>query len=101
MNLDAICRKCRGNAQAVLGKPKCGVCRLSRKDYVASKLEGEIIYMAHLWDIWIKCKRFNQRTTGTQRIDNLIERLFGKPHNNHWREPYYPNGTHVPRTEVA
>lgn len=86
LRLHLICKLCRGDANRVLGKNKCGLCRKTKKDYCDANLEREVTEMAFLRDTWLKARQFLQNTTGTSKLDLVITLLFGAPHNGRWRD---------------
>lgn len=80
-----ICRLCRGNADKALGKYRCGACKQSKKDYENRGLVIEREEYEYLHATWLKVRAYKQITTGIAKLDFLIEMLFGKPHNENWR----------------
>lgn len=80
-----ICRLCRGNADKMLGKFRCGACKKSKKDYEAAGLEGERSEFEYLHLTWLKVKNFKMVTTGIAKLDFLLQLLFGVPHKEDWR----------------
>lgn len=86
LQMESICRSCRGNPAVTRGQPRCGICRKSAADYKKAGLENEVKEWHYLRVLWRKCQINNQVTTGIKRIDYLITVLFGPPHANGWRD---------------
>lgn len=83
--MDEVCRHCRGNAQQSIAKHRCGVCKKTHQDYKDANLEAEVAEWNYLHQTWLKVQRFKQMTTGIVSLDNVLERIFGKPHDRNWR----------------
>lgn len=83
--MDEVCRHCRGNAKKNLQVLRCGVCKMTHQDYKDRNLEAEIEEWNYLHQTWLKCRLYKTVTTGVSTLDNVLERLFGKPHDRDWR----------------
>ena len=83
--MDEVCRHCRGNPKRSIDKYRCGVCGKTHQDYKDANLEHEVEEWNYLHQTWLKVKRFRQMTTGIASLDNVLERIFGKPHDGDWR----------------
>lgn len=79
LKMDIICKVCLGKPN-----PYCKVCRRNRKFY--QDYAVEVQEMNYLYTTWCKCKLFKQVTTGIRKLDALITLLFGKPHDENWRD---------------
>lgn len=58
---------------------------MNRADYYKAGLEPEVKEYKYLHTTWLKCRGFKMVTTGVRKLDSIIELLFGKPHNENWR----------------
>lgn len=85
MQMDRICRLCRGNATKNRGQYRCGLCKMALADYKKAGMEAEVAEWDYLHTTWLKARSFQQVTTGIAKLDFIIEKLFGKPHKNNWR----------------
>lgn len=86
LRMGEVCRLCRGNAYVVIGRYRCQLCKKSNDDYKAADLEREVTEFKWLHDTWLTVKKYNQITTGIKKLDNVLELLFGKPHDRYWRD---------------
>lgn len=80
-----VCKACKGNSEFFMDRSRCPLCKKNLLDYKKAGLEAEVVEMRYLYTTWQKVKGFKMATTGIKKLDALLENLFGKPHNNHWR----------------
>jgi len=85
MRMHEVCKLCRGTPQKVLQRFRCQLCRRCDQDYKDANLEREVHEWAYLRETWEKVRAFKQITTGIQKLDFVLESMFGKPHDRDWR----------------
>lgn len=85
MNMDRVCKICRGNCERTMDRFRCPLCKMRGQDYKDAGLSDEVDLFRDLFLLWLEVKRRNKPTTGYKKLDNLLEVVFGKPHNNEWR----------------
>lgn len=94
LQMSKICKICYGRPVVHLRKSKCSFCKRSHSDYKKAGLEREVAQYEYLHNMWLKCKRFKQRTCGVNALDTIMVMLWGKPHTDGWQDPYREGGDH-------
>lgn len=94
LQLNSICLVCYGTPQTHLGKGYCRLCGKTKSQYLKDGLHREVGQFEYLHNLWLKCKRFKQRTCGVHRLDTIIVMLWGRPHDQGWQDSYREGGDH-------